>query len=586
MAAAPRHSPSKPAAHQRADGRAGAPLNGTSNGVDSIWKACAYGDYDRLWHYAEQQPELINQTDEQGYYPLQWAALNNRVPCCTYLLEHGAEVIAVDASGQTALHWAGVRGSLSAAETLLRAGAELQAKDSRGYTVCHVAAQYGQTAFIYHVALRWDADVDEPDVDGRTPLHWAAYKGYADTLRLLLVMDARWSLPDREGCTPLHWAAIRGNAEACTLLLQAGSDALLMTKDNTGSTPAELAVEKGHRYLGLNLADYRRRRRDDDTGSVCRKNGALGWLTRTELAPVIWAIVIGLILLFIFKVVWNPRLQPAPLGMRVGAVSCVITASSGLWLLYLITTADPGFIPRGQRSDEPSGRGGSKGSKRQASARGEASQQYRQLDSPALWAGNWAQLCVSCKIVRPLRAKHCAITDRCVEAFDHFCPWVGNVVGKGNRHLFLMFLWVETVAMSAGLLVACFRLHAFYSSSRNEQSLVGPGMIITFIVLDAFMLISVLALAVTQASQVARNVTTNELANWARYRYMKDDHGDFHNPFDRGVRQNCIDTMWPEASKPAPMVLPDGQQETMSLLKMEQGQWSSTNSSSKAGQEV
>jgi len=64
--------------------------------------------------------------------------------------------------------------------------------------VCHVAAQYGQTAFIYHVALRWDGDVDEPDVDGRTPLHWAAYKGYADTIRLLLVMDARWSLPDRE----------------------------------------------------------------------------------------------------------------------------------------------------------------------------------------------------------------------------------------------------------------------------------------------------------------------------------------------------------------------------------------------------
>lgn len=85
---------------------------------------------------------------------------------------------------------------------------------------CHVAAQYGQTAFLYHVALRWDADLDSPDLDGRTPLHWAAYKGFADTVRLLLVMDCRWSLPDREGCTPLHWGAIRGNAEACTLLLQ------------------------------------------------------------------------------------------------------------------------------------------------------------------------------------------------------------------------------------------------------------------------------------------------------------------------------------------------------------------------------
>ena len=28
------------------------------------------------------------------------------------------------------------------------------------YTVCHVAAQYGQTAFLYHVALRWGADID------------------------------------------------------------------------------------------------------------------------------------------------------------------------------------------------------------------------------------------------------------------------------------------------------------------------------------------------------------------------------------------------------------------------------------------
>ena len=51
---------------------------------------------------------------------------------------------------------------------------------------------------------------------------------------------------------------------------------------------------------------------------------------------------------------------------------------------------------------------------------------------------------MSCKIVRPLRAKHCSVTDRCVETFDHFCPWVGNTIGKGNRHLFLLFLWVSS----------------------------------------------------------------------------------------------------------------------------------------------
>ncbi len=75
------------------------------------------------------------QADDQGYLPLQWAALNNRVACCHHLLENGAAVGATDGIQQTALHWAAVRGSLSAAELLLRAGASLDAADCRGYTV-------------------------------------------------------------------------------------------------------------------------------------------------------------------------------------------------------------------------------------------------------------------------------------------------------------------------------------------------------------------------------------------------------------------------------------------------------------------
>jgi palmitoyltransferase len=86
-----------------------------------------------------------------------------------------------------------------------------------------------------------------PDHDGRTPLHWAAYKGFADTCRLLLVLDARYALADKEGCTPLHWAAIKGNGEACTVLVQGGALPTLSARDVTGSTPPQLAVEKGHK---------------------------------------------------------------------------------------------------------------------------------------------------------------------------------------------------------------------------------------------------------------------------------------------------------------------------------------------------
>lgn len=49
--------------------------------------------------------------------------------------------------------------------------------------------------------------------------------------------------------------------------------------------------------------------------------------------------------------------------------------------------------------------------------------------------------------------------------------------------------------------------------SRPHLVLIGP---VIFVVFDIFLLISVAALAIAQASQVARNVTTNELANWHR----------------------------------------------------------------------
>ncbi len=68
-----------------------------------------------------------------------------------YLLSQGALINATDQTGQTALHWAAVRGSLPVIETLLRNNADYELKDNRGYTATHVAAQYGQTAALYHL---------------------------------------------------------------------------------------------------------------------------------------------------------------------------------------------------------------------------------------------------------------------------------------------------------------------------------------------------------------------------------------------------------------------------------------------------
>lgn len=36
----------------------------------------------------------------------------------------------------------------------------------------HVTAQYGQTALLYLLVCKWNAEPDVPDNDGRTPLLW------------------------------------------------------------------------------------------------------------------------------------------------------------------------------------------------------------------------------------------------------------------------------------------------------------------------------------------------------------------------------------------------------------------------------
>ncbi|CAM8963173.1 unnamed protein product [Rhodiola kirilowii] len=510
-------------------GNGGSGISGEESMRNDVYTAAAYGDMEKLQRLVESEGCSVSEPDGMGYYALQWAALNNRIAAAQYIIEHGGDVNATDHTGQTALHWSAVRGAIQVAELLLQEGARVNASDMYGYQTAHVAAQYGQTAFLYHIVRKWNADPDNPDNDGRSPLHWAAYKGFADSIRLLLFLDAYRTRQDKEGCTPLHWAAIRGNLEACTVLVQAGRKEDLMMTDNTGMTPAQLASDKNHRQVAFFLGNARRL-----LEKRCDGNSRLERLAKLGFAPLLWCIICLLLVTYVHSVIMASDMPNMTAWFGLFACSGAFLASAGLVLLYKCSSKDPGYIStnaqdsQNMKDDEPLLK--------------------IEMKNPDLLAGNWSQLCATCKIVRPLRAKHCSTCNRCVQQFDHHCPWVSNCIGKNNKREFFLFLTLEVTAMLITGAVALTRIltdPSAPSSLRAWLNYVGTNHvgILGFLLVDSFLFTGVAILTAVQASQISRNITTNEMANSMRYSYLRDPAGRFQNPYDHGIRKNCTDLL-------------------------------------------
>src|SRR5580704_202465 len=89
------------------------------------------------------------------------------------------------------------------------------------------------------------ADVNAPQPDGTTALHWAAHWNDIDAVNLLLKAGADAKAANRYGATPLSEAAVLGNAVMIEALLKAGADAKTLTTAD-GETVLMTAARAGN----------------------------------------------------------------------------------------------------------------------------------------------------------------------------------------------------------------------------------------------------------------------------------------------------------------------------------------------------
>lgn len=198
----------------------------------------------------------VNHQENSGRTTLSRAAEGGSIAPLKQLLDtEGIDVNLPDSDGSTPLMWAAVMGNAAGADLLLQHPgidkAAVNTKDRKN--AIHFACQSGAHEVLQCLLRHGCPGVDDPDVDGWTPMMWAIEKGPECVSTLIATGKVDLQHRDKEGRSVLSQAVQWGSSvEVIRILLHHGADP--EAADENGQMPLDVAMKRGA-PVGFAMAD-------------------------------------------------------------------------------------------------------------------------------------------------------------------------------------------------------------------------------------------------------------------------------------------------------------------------------------------
>ncbi|KAF2368431.1 Ankyrin repeat-containing domain [Trinorchestia longiramus] len=222
--------------------------------------ACAQGAVDIVKLMFTMQPhekrEVLTIKDARGMTPLHCSAMFDHPDLVRYLVMEGAALNAGDNENRTPLLLAASQRCWRSVEALLQLGADPGIRDNSSKNILHIIVMNGGSITDI-VALRQTSSpmklaqlLNDQDVSGCSPLHYASKSGQIKSLESLLQLGASVRTKNHRNESPLHFAAKYGRYNTVRQLLESTKGFLILNESNgDGKTALHIASEEGHSRL-------------------------------------------------------------------------------------------------------------------------------------------------------------------------------------------------------------------------------------------------------------------------------------------------------------------------------------------------